>query len=115
MERRRYKRVVLNSCVDYRSQQILQYTRALNISEGGMFLTTENTEPPNTSVEIIFNVGKGNNQERIQVMGRIVWCREKPFVDSEGKLVPSGIGIEFTKFLSTQYSKFIAIQTKEWE
>jgi len=107
VERRRYKRIYTHFPVEYRSKKLWQKVKALNISEGGMFLLTEKVESPGTHVEVIFNLGK-EEKGHIYAEGRIVWNREKLQIDSQGKAVPPGVGIEFIKFFSPEFTEFIA-------
>jgi len=77
-------------------------------------LITEKIEPLGSPVEIIFSFGK-RDKKLIYAEGVVVWNRGKQTQDSEGKNVPAGMGIEFTKFYSLESRSFIAKEVDKWE
>ena len=107
LERRRYKRIPAFVPVEYRGKTIWQVVEAHNISEGGTFISTDKIEAPESLAELIFNFGE-EGQNFVYTQGKVVWNREKPLSNSEGKIVPAGMGVQFTKFLSLEYKKFIS-------
>jgi len=60
-----------------------------NISVSGMFLITSDPLPENTRLKLNFQIP--GDSEKIQVLGEVVWCREK---DENSPYFP-GMGIRF--------------------
>ena len=60
-----------------------------NISPTGMFIVTENPEPPGRILDLEFRLGDGF--EIIKGQGEVVWSRSVP----EGPSRPPGMGIRF--------------------
>ncbi len=62
-----------------------------NISVGGMFLITSDPLPEKTKIALQFRLP--DDEEKIQVLAEVVWCREK----DERPGLPPGMGIKFLK------------------
>jgi uncharacterized protein (TIGR02266 family) len=62
-----------------------------NISPTGMFIVTENPEPPGRILDLEFRLGDGF--EIIKGQGEVVWVRALP----DGPSRPPGMGIRFTE------------------
>jgi len=103
-EKRKYKRAYFRLTVEVRSQSCWQFVNALDVSAGGMFVVTEKTEPKGTNVEALFDFG---NEKFIYAKGIVVWVRSAPETDKDGKELPAGMGIEFTKFVPLTAKEFI--------
>ena len=105
-EKRKYKRAYVRFPVEYRGKSFWQVVQAQDISAGGMFITTQKVEPPQTNVEILFSFGKDNTR-LIHAEGVVAWNRAKPKDDGKGNILPAGMGIMFTKFLPSSSQNFI--------
>jgi len=105
-EKRKYKRAYVRFPVEYRGKSFWQVVQAQDISAGGMFITTQKVEPPQTNVEILFSFGKDNTR-LIHAEGVVAWNRAKPKDDGKGNILPAGMGIMFTKFLPSRSQNFI--------
>ncbi|MFC1592406.1 PilZ domain-containing protein [Candidatus Omnitrophota bacterium] len=105
-EKRRDKRAYIKFSVEYRGKSFWQVVQAQDISAGGMFITTEKIEPPQTKVEIMFTFGK-DNEKIIHAQGVVAWNRGKPQEDEKGNILPAGMGIMFTKFLPARSQNMI--------
>jgi len=114
IEKRKHKRVFARISVEYRGKNIWQRIEAENVSEGGMFLVTDKIEPQGTPIEIIFKLGKAKNQ-LIYAEGIVVWVREAASNDSEGNLIPAGMGIHFNKYSPLEAKTFLAREVEGWE
>ncbi len=105
-EKRKHKRVKFNQRVEYYGQRILDMPQGENISLGGMFIVTDNTEAPNTKVNIFLEFG-GKKKNSVYIEGRVVWIQTEDSVDVRGTSNPKGMGIEFTKIHPFSASKSI--------
>ena len=70
---------------------------ARDLSLGGIFVAADKIEPPQTKVEVMFELGKDNNKKTIQAEGVVTWSRKQQAVDENGDVLPAGMGIMFTK------------------
>ncbi|MCK4809661.1 MAG: PilZ domain-containing protein [Candidatus Omnitrophica bacterium] len=114
IEKRKYKRVSVSFSAEYRGKNIWQGAETNNISEGGMFLSTEKVESSETAAELIFNFDE-EGQEIIYIKGKVIWNREIPVVNNQGKAMPAGMGIQFIKFFSSECREFIAGKINNWK
>lgn len=96
-ERRKQKRAFIKLSVEYRSKNFWQMIEALDVSTGGMFLATDKIEPPQTKIEIMFEIGKEPHKKIVHAEGVVTWTRPKAVKDEKGKIQPSGMGVMFTK------------------
>lgn len=103
-EKRKYKRAYFRLDVEVRSQSCWQFVHALDVSAGGMFVVTEMAEPKGTIVEALFDFG---NERFIFAQGTVAWVRPVPEADKDGKILPVGMGVEFTKFIPLTAKEFI--------
>ncbi|MCM8800666.1 MAG: PilZ domain-containing protein [Candidatus Omnitrophica bacterium] len=104
-EKRKYQRAYIKFPVEYRSQNFWQYIDATDISAGGLFLVTNNVEPPGTKIEVMFELGE--EKKFVHAEGVVAWNRKEPAQDSEGKINPAGMGIMFTKLTPMSAQDFI--------
>jgi c-di-GMP-binding flagellar brake protein YcgR len=105
-EKRKFKRVYMRFAVEYRSLSFWQYVEARDISAGGLFLVTENVEPPKTKIEVMFEFGN-NEKKFIHAEGVVAWNRTKSSKDESGNIQPAGMGIMFTKITPMAAKDFI--------
>lgn len=96
-EKRKYKRAFIKLMVEYRGKTFWQMVEARDISAGGMFIATDKIEPPQTKIEVIFELGKENQKKTIRAEGVVAWSRASAIKDDKGELQPAGMGIMFTK------------------
>ena len=92
VERRRYPRVPLNLLIQYRSESFEKFMSeyASDISEGGMFIRTDEPREEGSMVYLQFTLEDGT--KLIEGLGRIVR------VNPDGGENPRGIGVEFVNF-----------------
>ena len=57
-DQRKHKRAFLKLAVEYRSNSFWQMIEAQDVSAGGMFVATDKIEPPQTKIEVMFELGK---------------------------------------------------------
>jgi len=105
-EKRKFKRVYTKFPVEYRSSSFWQYVEARDVSAGGLFLVTDNVEPPKTKIEVMFEFGQ-DNKKFIHAEGVVAWSRPKPGKDESGEMQPAGMGIMFTKITPMAAKDFI--------
>jgi c-di-GMP-binding flagellar brake protein YcgR len=96
-DRRQNKRVYMRLKVECRGKNYWQYVDAMDVSAGGMFIATEQVEPPETKLEVMFEFG-ADTQKLIKADAVVAWVREKTITDINGNVVkPTGMGLKFIK------------------
>lgn len=96
-EKRRQKRAFIRLKAEYRGKNLWQMVEARDISAGGMFIATDKVEPPQTKVELLFELGKDEHKKNIRAEGVVAWNRREAIKDEKGELQPAGMGIMFSK------------------
>lgn len=97
-DRRKHKRANIKLKVEYRGKNLWQMVEARDISIGGMFIVTEQMEPPQTKIEVLFELDK-ENKKTVHAEGVVAWNRPRAVKNEAGEeLQPAGMGIMFTKF-----------------
>lgn len=88
-ERRTSERLPVQLRVDYQSAEsfISEYT--MNISRGGMFISTRTPLNIGTTIELIFRIP--NREVPFKILGEVAWIT--PY-DRKSNLIP-GMGIRF--------------------
>lgn len=115
-EKREHKRAYIRLSVEYRGKNAWQMIEARDISAGGMFIVTDAVEPPNTEVEIMFEVGEGEkNKKFIHAKGIVAWNRKKEISSGKDDIQPAGMGIKFTKLSPLSAKDFINEVIKKLE
>lgn len=92
VERRSFERIARTFEVNYSSVRGFISEYAMNISRGGMFISTRNPLPAGTHVVLKFKIPPANTE--ITLEGEVVWAVRPE--ESGGTLIP-GMGIKFTK------------------
>lgn len=106
-EKRRHKRAYLKLPVEYRGKNVWQMVEARDISVGGMFIATEKIEPPQTKIEVLFELGK-DKKKTIRAEGVVAWTRPQSVKDEKGEILqPAGMGIKFTQITPLASKTFI--------
>lgn len=92
VERRRYPRVPLNLLIQYRFDTFEDFISeyASDISEGGMFIRTDEMREEGAMIYLQFALKDGT--KLIEGLGRVVR------VNPPGEEAPQGIGVEFVNF-----------------
>lgn len=93
--RRKTLRVPSNLSVECSKPTSSGPGRAREISEGGMFLTTERPSPVGTPLRFRLI---GDRGETVEVEGAVVWVRPPPGTDER----PPGMGVEFSNLDESQ-------------
>lgn len=96
-EKRKQKRAFIRLKAEYRGKNLWQMVEARDISAGGMFIATDKVEPPQTKVELLFELGKEEHKKNIRAEGVVAWNRREAIKDEKGELQPAGMGIMFSK------------------
>jgi Tfp pilus assembly protein PilZ len=105
-EKRRYKRAYIRIPVQCRGKNFWQYVEARDISAGGMFVATEQVEPLQTKLEVMFEFA-GEEKKFVRAEAVVVWTRPKPASDEKGNLLPAGMGLKFTDLLPLTAKEYI--------
>lgn len=114
VEKRRYSRISIKLRVEYRGEKVWQNVNVENISKGGMFIVTDKIEPPGTKIELLFDFGK-EIKRKIMAEAVVVWNRKtQEQQGDEGKKLPQGMGIEFTKMFPEDAEKFLNDFIEKW-
>ena len=92
LEKRKYPRKAINLIVDYRSQNICQYKAASNISWGGLFIQTTETDSAGAKANLVLHFPQ--DEQAYEAKGRVVWVRRIDQRQPGGKIYPAGIGLE---------------------
>lgn len=69
-DRRRFRRIPVEMCVEESQEEALYFQRSANLSQGGMFLEQTIPHPLDTLVKLEFSLP--NHQETIVLQARIV-------------------------------------------
>ena len=96
-EKRKYKRAYVKLTVECRGKNFWQMVEAQDISAGGMFVATEKVEPPQTKLEVMFELGKEDKKKTIRAEAVVAWNRPQAAKDEKGEIRLAGMGIMFTK------------------
>ncbi len=105
-DKRKFKRILFRTRVEYRSKKIWQMVEISDISCEGVFVLTRKTEPPNTPVELLFRLNE--LKVEVYVQGVVVWRRMESQVAPQGNFLYPGMGIKFVKvYPSIFFKKFI--------
>lgn len=97
-DRRQNKRAYIKLKVECRGKNYWQYVETMDVSAGGMFVSTEHLEPPETKLEVMFEFG-GQAKKPIRADAVVAWVREKTITDENNNVVkPAGMGLKFIKF-----------------
>ncbi|MBU1998650.1 MAG: PilZ domain-containing protein [Candidatus Omnitrophota bacterium] len=105
-ERRHHKRAYIHIPVECRGKNYWQCIETIDVSAGGMFIASEKVEPPNTKIEIMFEIGE-NEKKFVRADAIVAWSRAKPVKDDKGDIQPAGMGIQFTKVNPLSAKDFI--------
>lgn len=87
-EKRRFPRVMVRALVDYESQNTYLYDYSENLSQGGIFIQTDNPLKIGELIDLKFSIP--DIEKVFQIKGEVRW------VEHQGnKQIPKGMGIEF--------------------
>jgi uncharacterized protein (TIGR02266 family) len=93
-ERRRYPRVIVRALVDYESPDTYLYDYSGDLSEGGIFIETENPLPQGTPLTLRFTLP--NIESVFEVKAKVAWVNERASDGGEsGKRLARGMGVQF--------------------
>ncbi len=111
-EKRKHKRVNLQISVECRGKNFWQCVVTNDVSVGGMFIATDKVEPPQTAVDVMFEIG-GDHTRFIHAEGVVTWARSKPAADEKGQMQPAGMGIMFIKLMPLTAKDYIEEMIKK--
>ena len=90
-ERRKFPRVLLNLEVDYGSEDTFLFAYITDISEMGIFIKTNNPEPPGSHLNLRFS--PPGAQRALEVEGEVTWVN--PYRPGAAVNLNPGMGIKF--------------------
>jgi uncharacterized protein (TIGR02266 family) len=99
-DKRKYPRLNISMLIEYGSKEAFLKDYALNISGGGLFITTTNTFPLGT--ELLLRFSLPGIDKMFEIKGEVVWVRN--YSDGDNKL--PGMGIKF-KDIDKETQEFI--------
>jgi len=89
-DQREDPRLDVKICVDFASRDMFLSNYVTNLSNGGLFIQSQNPLPVRT--EILITLTLPETQAVIQIKGRVVWTYD--IKKGTGRIVP-GMGIKF--------------------
>ncbi|MBU0503802.1 MAG: PilZ domain-containing protein [Candidatus Omnitrophota bacterium] len=96
-DRRKNKRAYMRLKVECRGKNYWQYVDAMDVSSGGMFISTDQVEPLETKLEVMFEFGD-QAKKLVKADAVVAWVRDKAITDKNGNVVrPAGMGLKFIK------------------
>jgi type IV pilus assembly protein PilZ len=105
--RRQAQRVLVDIEVDYRSEDTFLFAYITDISALGIFVLTNNPEPPGTRLNLRFQTAEGGPP--LELEGQVIWInRYRP---AEDNLNP-GMGIQFQDISLEQREEILKLVRK---
>jgi c-di-GMP-binding flagellar brake protein YcgR len=114
-EKREHKRANIRVSVECRGVNFWQYVETRDLSAGGMFIATDKVEPPQTKMDVMFEIGDGGTKKFIHAEAVVTWSRKGSFTDEKGEVQPPGMGVMFTKFIPLKAKGEIESLIKDME
>ncbi len=114
-EKRQYKRANIKISVECRGTNFWQYVETKDLSAGGMFIVTDKVEPPQSRMDVMFEIGDGGAKKFIHAEAVVTWARKLPFTNEKGEVQPAGMGVMFTKFIPLKAREEIEKLIKDME
>lgn len=87
---RQFKRYPVDLRVDYSTRDAFLANRVSNLSQGGLFIATENPLPIQSELDLVLTLQ--DDHERIQARGRVIWNYD--IRKGTSRVIP-GMGIKF--------------------
>jgi type IV pilus assembly protein PilZ len=103
-DRRQYERVLVDWSVDYKANDTFLFAYISDISEMGIFVRTEDPEPPGTRLNLRFTPPKS---EPLELEGQVTWINP-PRPGDDAKRQP-GMGIRFVDITAQQREQILRL------
>ncbi len=87
---RQYRRYPVDLRVDYSTRDAFLANRVSNLSQGGMFIATDDPLPVQSELDLVLTLKDGD--DRIRARGRVIWNFD--IRKGTSRLIP-GMGIKF--------------------
>lgn len=110
-DKRRSKRIFVEMPAEFRGNRVWQIRDISNISAKGIFLVTENVEPPGAVIELIFDIDKKGEKRQFCAQAVVVWNRPRGQKTDSG-LLCAGMGVRFIKIFPVDGADFIEDLTR---
>ena len=90
LQPRQYQRHPVDLRVDYSTRDAFLANRVSNLSQGGLFIATDNPLPVQSELDLVLTLQ--DDEERIRARGRVIWNYD--IRKGTSRIVP-GMGIKF--------------------
>jgi len=90
-DRRRAQRILINLEVDYHCEETFLFAYITDLSTLGIFVRTNNPEPPGTHLNLSFTLP--GDQRQLDVEGEVIWIN--PFRPGDLSNLNPGMGVRF--------------------
>jgi len=90
-ERRRYQRILVDMEVDYRCEDTFLFAYITDLSALGIFVRTNNPEPPGTHLNLRFTLP--GEAAPLEIEGEVIWIN--PFRPGDFDNINPGMGVRF--------------------
>lgn len=104
-ERRKWQRVLVDLEVDYSHEDTYLFAYIRDISVTGLFVRTNEPEPPGTHLNVRFTPADG--EEPLQLDGEVIWINA--FRPGDNDNLHPGMGIRFDDLEVGQRERLIAL------
>ncbi len=96
-ERRQFERVFVDLEVDYRCEDTFLFAYITDISAMGIFVRTNNPEPPGTRINVRFSPP---GMFTLELEGQVIWIN--PYRPGDPENINPGMGIKFVDLTDHQ-------------
>jgi type IV pilus assembly protein PilZ len=96
-DRRQFERVLIDLEVDYRCEDTFLFAYITDISAMGIFVRTNNPEPPGTKINVRFSPP---GMATLELEGEVIWIN--PYRPGDRESINPGMGIKFVDLTDDQ-------------
>ena len=89
-DRRQFERVLVDLEVDYKCEDTFLFAYITDISAMGIFVRTNNPEPPGTRINVRFSPP---GMQTLELEGEVIWIN--PYRPGDRESINPGMGIKF--------------------
>jgi type IV pilus assembly protein PilZ len=107
-DRRAAERVLVDIEVDYGSEDTFLFAYITDISAMGIFVLTNNPEPPGTRLNLRFRLAPG--EPSLEVEGLVIWINH--FRPGQADNINPGMGIQFVDLSAQQREQVLQLVRK---
>jgi uncharacterized protein (TIGR02266 family) len=108
-ERREHIRVPQEFKVSYSTPEAFGEDYLFNLSTGGLFIRADS--PLDEGEEVRLKVHLPDEEDAMEVLGKVIWSRAEEEMTQEGKQ-PPGVGVEFLDLSKEDIERIISVLSK---